>query len=190
MRRLSTRPPGRKKVWGAGLVTAAALALTASLAFGQAAPPPGPDGGPVGPLGPNPMTTQCGQSLTDTVVTDNLPRITNYQNFVPVPGASVSINLPAQRCVKVLFTAESACGPSANPDFCYLQAMIDGIPMDPNGAGFQAFSSESPTAAAHAYEWIKRVPAGNHVVTLQWRTLQPATQYWIDDSTLDVQVLQ
>jgi hypothetical protein len=191
MRRLIHRPPGRKKVWGAGLVTAAALALTASLAFGQAVPATGPDGGPIEPPGPNPMTTQCGQSLTDTVVTNNRPNTTAYYaGFQAVPGETVNINVPAQRCVKVLYTAEASCGPSAAQDICYLQAMIDGVPMDPYGNGFQAFASESPTAAAHADEWIKRVPAGNHQVQIQWRVSGPTTLFRLDDRTLDVQVLQ
>jgi hypothetical protein len=189
MRRLISRPPARKKVWGAGLVTAAALALTASLAFGQAAP--APDGGPPQALGPAPLVTTCGASISDTVVTDALPVTTNQTAPQPVPGATVPLNWDgASRCVKVLFTAESACGPTANPDFCYIQAFIDGQLMDPNGGGFMAFSSKSPTASAHAYEWIKRVPAGNHVVQLRWRVLNAGTQYWIDDSTLDVQTLQ
>jgi hypothetical protein len=92
--------------------------------------------------------------------------------------------------VKVLFTAESSCGPTANPDFCYIQATVDGIPMDPNGAGFQALDSEDATAGARAYEWVKRVPAGNHVVQLQWRVLAAGTQYRLDERTFDVQVWQ
>ena len=189
MRRLIvSRPPRRKKVWAAGIVSAAALAATASLAFGQVAPPP--DGGPPQAPGPATITTTCGATVSDTVVTDANPVTTNNPAPQPVPGATVNLNWAgASRCVKVLFTGESSCGLTANPDFCYIQAFIDGQPMDPNGGGFMAFSSGDNSAEAHAYEWIKRVPAGNHVVQLRWRVLNAGPPYWIDDSTLDVQTL-
>jgi len=67
-----------------------------------------------------------------------------------------------------------------------VQAFIDGVPMDPNGAGFEAFDSEDGTASAHALEWVKRVGPGNHVVTLQWRVLAAGTPFYLDDWTLDI----
>ena len=92
------------------------------------------------------------------------------------------------RCVKLLFTAETACGPTGGPDFCYVEAIVDGVPMNPDGAGFQALDSEHRTAGARAYEWVKRVGPGPHTIGIRWRVLAAGTQFYVDDSTFDVQL--
>ena len=58
--------------------------------------------------------------------------------------------------------------------------------MDPDGAGFQAIDSEDGTASAHAYEWIKRVGDGPHIVRIERRVGNAATSFWADDWTFDV----
>ena len=58
--------------------------------------------------------------------------------------------------------------------------------MDPNGAGFQAMGSEDGTAESGAYEWIKRVGEGPHIVRIERRVLDSATRFWWDDWTFDV----
>ena len=107
-----------------------------------------------------------------------------------MPGASLHFTVPAgqSRCVKLLFTAETACGLTAGPDFCYVRALIDAAPMDPDGAGFQAIDSEDGSAGAHAYEWVKRVGPGAHVDRARRPGCSPpATPFWLDDWTFDVQ---
>ena len=84
--------------------------------------------------------------------------------FQQLPGADTQVVVPdgQTRCVKVLLTAETACEITDAADFCYVRALVDGVPMDPNGAGFQTMVSEDGTAESGAYEWIKRVGEGPH----------------------------
>ena len=152
------RTTRRKALLGLGGV-AATLAVTAGLAVAQVLPNP-PDGSPPGALPPsNLTTTACGPNETSIVKTESSPSITNSVNWVPLRGAATQVVVPdgQSRCIKVLLTAETACEVTNAPDFCYVRALVDGVPMDPNGAGFQTMDSEDGTASAHAYEWIKRV---------------------------------
>jgi hypothetical protein len=180
---LSTR---RKAILGvAG--AASTLAVTAAVALAQIANPP--DGSPPGPPPPsNLITHTCGPEQTSIVKTESSPSVTNSVAPVPLPGANVQINVPdgQSRCVKVLLTAETACEVTAAPDFCYVTALVDGVPMNPAGAPFQAMDSEDGSASAHAYEWIKRVGEGPHIVRIERNVLNNATSFWWDDWTFDV----
>ena len=189
MRRSISIRPLRAKA-AAGILAVAAVAATASLAGAQAIAP-GPDGGPQLPPAANPaLTTTCGPLQSSSVTTHNGPRTTNVTGFQPLPGAAGQFIVPAgqNRCVKLLFTAETACGPTGGPDFCYVEAIVDGVPMNPDGAGFQALDSEHRTAGARAYEWVKRVGPGPHTIGIRWRVLAAGTQFYVDDSTFDVQL--
>ncbi len=181
------RTTRRKALLGLG-GAAATLAVTAGLAFAQVLPNP-PDGSPPGALPPsNLTTTTCGPNQTSIVKTESSPSITNSVNWVPLPGAATQVAVPdgQSRCIKVLLTAETACEVTNAPDFCYVRALVDGVPMDPNGAGFQAMDSEDGTASAHAYEWIKRVGEGAHIVRIERHVGNAATGFWTDDWTFDV----
>jgi hypothetical protein len=181
------RTTRRKALLGLG-GAAAALATTAALAGAQVVPNP-PDGSPGGAQpAPNVITTTCGPNQTSIVKTESSPSITNSVNFVPLPGAATQVVVPdgQSRCIKVLLTAETACEQTNAADFCYVRALVDGAPMDPNGAGFQAIDSEDGSASAHAYEWIKRVGEGVHVVRIERRVGNAATTFWADDWTFDV----
>ena len=191
MKGLITRGLSRSKaIWSAGGLTAAALAATATLAFAQAGPKP--DGGPPEPPpGGNPVKVNtCGPSLTNIVRTNNVPSFTNATAFQVLPGAVTTVNVPdgASRCIKVLFTAETACGLTGGPDLCYVQATIDGAPMDPDGQAFQAIQSEDGSAEGNAYEWIERVGEGQHVIAIERRVQNAATPFYTDDWTFDVEV--
>ena len=172
----------------AGLGGAAAvLGTTAALAAAQAIPNP-PDGGPPVPPGPNVQTVACGPNQTSIVKTDASPTTTNVVAYTPLAGAATQIVVPdgQSRCVKVLLTAETACQGPLAADTCYVRALIDGAPMDPDGANFQEMDSEDGTASAHAYEWVKRVGDGNHIVRIERRVGNAATTFWTDDWTFDV----
>ena len=69
-----------------------------------------------------------------------------------------------------------------------MQALIDGAPMDPDGAGVQAIDSEDSTASGHAYEWVQRVGPGNHLLELEQRVGNTNTVFRTDDWTQDIQV--
>jgi hypothetical protein len=181
------RTTRRKALIGIG-GAAATLAATAALAVAQALPNP-PDGSPPAPLpASNVVTTVCGPTQTSIVKTETSPSITSAVNWVPLTGAATQVAVPdgQSRCIKVLLTAETACQVTAAPDFCYVRALVDGVPMDPDGAGFQAIDSEDGSASAHAYEWIKRVGDGAHIVRIERRVGNGATAFWADDWTFDV----
>jgi hypothetical protein len=180
------RTTRRKLAIGIG-GAAATLAATAGIALAQAIPNP-PDGGPPQPPGPNVVTTACGPNQTSIVKTDASPTTTNSVAFEQLPGAATQLSVPdgQSRCVKVLLSAETACQSDLPDDFCYVRALIDGVPMDPNGAGFQAMDSEDGSASAHADEWIKRVGEGPHTVRIERRVGNAATTSWTDDWTFDV----
>jgi hypothetical protein len=166
--------------------TLAVLVATAGIAFAQGIANP-PDGGPQQAPGPNVITAACGPNQTSIVKTDASPTATSSVAFQQLAGAATQIVVPdgQSRCVKVLFTAETACQSDLAADFCYVRALIDGVPMDPNGANFQAMDSEDGTASAHAYEWVKRVGDGPHTVRIERRVGNGATMFWTDDWTFD-----
>ena len=179
------RTTRRKLAFGLG-GAAATLAATAGIALAQAVPNP-PDGGPPQAPGPNVITTTCGPNQSSIVKTDASPTTTNSVEFEQVPGLATQVVVPdgQSRCIKVLLTAETACQSPLPDDFCYVRALVDGVPMNPNGTGFQAMDSEDGTASAHGYEWIKRVGDGPHIVRIERRVGNAATTSWWDEVTFD-----
>ena len=178
----------RKAILG-GATVLATLTATAALAVAQGGG--GPDGTPPGDPPPsNLITTTCGPNQTSIAKTESSPSTTKSVNFVPLPGANTQIVVPdgQSRCVKVLLTAETACRKTDARDFCYVRALADGVPMDPNGAGFQAIDSEDGTASAHAFEWVKRLGEGAHIIRIEQRVGNAATTFYKDDWTFDVSV--
>ena len=152
------------------------------------------DGGPlVPPNQPNVVAYDCGAVVDNLVKTQNQPVETSVPAMpgVAIPGAQFQITVPPdqQRCLKLLFTAESSCTGYAGDDYCYVRALVDGQPMDPDGQQFQALDSEDATASAHAYEWIKHVGPGVHNITILRRTGNANTVFRLDDYTSDLEVL-
>jgi len=148
------------------------------------------DGGPHVDVPPNVQPYNCGPVEDNLIKTQNSPVETQSIPNIPVPGAQFQVTVApmTQRCLKLLFTAESSCTGYPGDDFCYVRALVDGVPMDPDGGGFQALDSEDATASAHAYEWIKRVGPGVHNITIERRVGNPNTVFRLDDYTSDLQV--
>jgi hypothetical protein len=169
-------------------LAAATFLASTSLAVAQIAP--NPDGSPPGDQEPHLTQGACGPVVQNFVRTQNAPTITNNVNFQTVPGTQIPVNVPGgtTRCVKILFTGESACGLSQAPDLCYIRAMDGNTELDPQGGGFQTFDSEDGSASAHAYEWVGRLEAGNHLIRLETRVGSALTNFWLDDWTYDVTV--
>lgn len=138
------------------------------------------------------VTASCGTPGANVVRSESSSLETSSTNFASVPGASATVAVPAgqTRCIKVVFTGEAACGGSGGTDFCYIRALDNGNEMDPRGDAQRAFVSEDSSAEAHAYEWIRRVGAGNHTIVVQGRVASSNSTFFLDDWTLDVQVLQ
>ena len=174
-------------------LAAAGLVLGGGAVAGAQAIVLDPDGGPHDEAPPIVLTHNCGPVQQSIVKTQNHPVTTSAMAFVPVPGMQWGVQVPdgQTRCLKLLYTAESACtGWAGGNDFCYIRALVDGVPMDPDGQNFQAFDSEDATASAHAYEWIKRVGEGNHLVTIERRVGNAATIFTLDEETGDLTIQQ
>jgi hypothetical protein len=174
-------------------LVAAGLVLGGGAAAGAQVIGPDTDGGPKVDNPPNVVAYNCGAVVDNLVKTQNQPVETSVPAVpgVAIPGAQFQITVPPQqeRCLKLLFTAESSCTGYAGDDFCYVRALVDGQPMDPDGQQFQALDSEDATASAHAYEWIKKVGPGVHNITILRRVGNPNTVFRLDDYTSDLEVL-
>ena len=133
---------------------------------------------------------RAGRSRQNLVRTQNAPDVTSSVAPVVIPGTPYAFAVPPNqsRCVKVLLTAETSCTDSNANDYCYVQALVDGAPMDPDGAGFMAIDSEDSTASAHAYEWVNRVGPGNHVLSIVQRVGNANTVFRLDDWTQDITI--
>jgi hypothetical protein len=173
----------------AGFAALAVFVVTASVAGAQLIDgnhDGSPAGGPVGAV----YTVGCGPTERSIVRTQSNPGATSSVAWTNLPAAQIPISVPAgtTKCIKVVFTAETSCTRYQGPDFCYVRALDNGVPMDPDGANFQAIDSESATARAHAYEWVKRLPAGYHLIEIEQRVGNPATVFTTDDWTMDVSI--
>jgi len=160
------------------------LAGTASVAGAQALN----DDHDRGPLAGQVIDHTCGAEQGNVVRTQSTQGSTNSTVPVAFPNSVMTINVPANttRCIKVLFTAETSCTGSAGLDYCRVQALIDGLPMDPDGAGFMTIDSEDVTADGHAFEWVKRVGEGPHTIQITRAVDNAATTFTHDDWTMDV----
>ena len=151
-----------------GLTGAVAFILTASAALATQA------------------TVSCGALVSDVIRTQDASLTFSNTNFVSLANSSVSVNVPAgtTRCVKVLFTAEAGA-----THFCYVRAMDNGVPMNPNGNGAQTLISHYVNSAnANSFLWARRVGPGSHVISIQRRVSGGTCT--IDDWTVDVEVHQ
>ena len=108
--------------------------------------------------------------------------------WVTVPGAWVPLKVPSgSRCVKVLFTAVTDCPGS----ICYMR-VLDGVqPISPVVGGGIAFDYRGATQEAHAFEWVRRVGPGNHLIAVQMReevapTYSPPVHFHLTGWTMDV----
>jgi hypothetical protein len=178
----------RFKTRRVAFLAAVALAVPATVAGAQALDL-NHDGSPPDLAGGVVTEVQCGPNTGSVVRTNNSIRSTSSVPWAQMPFTHIdNVVVPdgPPRCIKVLFTAETSCTGFAGTDYCYVQALINGVPMDPNGANFQAIDSEDATASAHAYEWVKRVPPGVYDIEIERRVGNPATVFTHDDATIDV----
>lgn len=127
----------------------------------------------------------CGAQTGNLIRTENASLTFGNTGFLTLPGSGVSVNVPAgtTRCVKVLFTAEAGA-----TNFCYVRAVDNGIPLNPDGGGFQVLVSRDSSANAHSALWVRRIGAGAHTISIQRRV--DTGSCGIDDWTVDVEVHQ
>ena len=58
--------------------------------------------------------------------------------------------------------------------------------MDPTAPTSRPWTPRTAPPSAHAYEWVKRVGEGPHIVRIERRVGNAATSFWWDDWTFDV----
>ena len=158
-----------------------------------------PDGGTVAPqfraAPPAPKTLDCTYPIASRILTQNVPSTTGSTSFVPLPGATTSMyvgNSYGDYCIRIVFTAETGCSQTSAGDYCYVQALHNGVPLDPNGGGLQAIDSESGPAEGHAFQWATLIDSeteGQHTFSIRWRVRNAPTQFYVDDWTLSIEVL-
>ena len=170
-------------------VAAATFLATASLAVAQINGPP--DGSPGGAQQPNLTTLRCGPLAEQHHQDPERAEHDERGQLRPAPRRGHPGRRAAGpgRCVKVLFTAETACGLSGAADFCYIRALDGAIRAGPRTAtNFQTMDSEDGSAAGHAYEWVGHLDPGAHNIRIERRVGNNATSFWTDDWTFDVEV--
>ena len=110
-------------------------------------------------------TFQCGAPIKSTVKRMiNNSFTTTSTAFVNVPGAGVTVNVPAgqTRCVRVRFSAVASCSGAGG---CYIQVhdSLSPFHFGPNAS----FATGQPASAARSYEWVGRLDAGSHPIRIQ-----------------------
>jgi hypothetical protein len=136
-----------------------------------------------------PITTACGSLVSSTVKTNIGAALFQSTTFAVVPGANTTVSVPPgqSRCVKVTFTASTSCTNGTNS--CFIVARDSGTLMNPANP-FRAIDADSGIQnAAHSLEWVRRIGAGNHAISVQVRVSSADTDFQIADWTMDVQVL-
>jgi hypothetical protein len=147
------------------------------------------------------------------VVGNDAAATTASQVFRPIPGAALAINMPAgdSDLLRASFSAESACwsrvATNAPLTFCSVRIVLVNRATGaiireltpgsgPSGVDF-AFDSTnagrdtSASWESHAMDRFTRVSTRDPralIVRAEWRTAGTNTIFWLDDSTLTVEV--
>ena len=143
------------------------------------------------PMGVAPATADvavlsCGAPIRSTVKLGfNSTFTTMSGTYVNVPGAKVTVNVPAgqTQCIRIRFSGTASCPGGSGANQCFLRP--NGQPnvfFDPAATVF----TTSPTAAAHSFEWVVRVAEGSYPIQIQ--ALTQATSFEISGWTLVVDV--
>ena len=144
---------------------------------------------------PAATATFCGPTIRSIVRTGTPDLETFSSTFIPLAGASVTVQVPAGRseCLKVLVTMSASCGDGKNVTFgeqCRLRVLDNSAQFMPalppwDGVIIQS-STEYP--AGQAMEFVRRVGPGKHVIAVQVRTFAPTIDFEINVWTMDVTV--
>ena len=124
------------------------------------------------------LTTAQGNTLTQVkVVRDANPAETTSTSFVDVPGATVTITVPAGTKALILarFSASSTCpGPVADAS-CFVRILINNVEAFPAGVNISTFDKETVTNGitspqqAHMIERSRGgLTGGTYVVQVQY----------------------
>jgi hypothetical protein len=128
-----------------------------------------------------------------TVVTETNPSTSQSTSFADVPGAAVTITVPAGKTqlVQARFTAESYCFwySGAAYQFCSLRVLADATEMLPNSGIDAAFDSNGQFDDAWEGNSMERalvLGPGMHRIKLQAAVTDPGISFTLDDWILTV----
>ncbi len=164
------------------------------------------------PYEPDVIKFTSGNHFHKQALTSTKPRTTSSEKFIPLPGASTKITIPAGAnvLVNLALTAESRCNEpgSTAPDWCEVRILVDGQEASPQASTFSpdtyAFDStdrgtESVASwESHAMDRHKCVYNQNSrtaktvPVEVQWKVTNfdggAAPRFWLDDWSFTVQL--
>jgi hypothetical protein len=161
------------------LLLAGVLAAAAPAAIAAPAAPPAPTA-PLDDPGDHVVACDGGAQNRALVRLNDTPTpLVENATFAALPGATIPFAVPNNqtRQVIAIFTAESVLNGQpltyvVPADALRIRILLDGAPMPPaDNVIFTTDVGESNAAQA-----CKRVPAGNHVVTVEW---------WLEDINMN-----
>lgn len=124
------------------------------------------------------LTTAQGNTLTQVkVVRDANPAETTSTSFVDVPGATVTMTVPAGTKALILarFSASSTCVGPITPAGCFVRVLVNGTEALPSGVNLSTFDTEtvsngiSAPFQAHMIERSRGgLTGGTYVVKVQY----------------------
>lgn len=142
------------------------------------------------------VTHSGGAVIKTTVVTETNSQSTTATSFTDLPGAVVTINVPAgtKQLVQARFTGESGCMPVTSGNlWCSVQIIAvssSGVTrMLPDSGGDAAFDSvpgSQDNWEGHSAERSAVLSAGKYTVKVQWETNDPFVTFSLDDWSFTV----
>ena len=139
--------------------------------------------------------TQTGKAVNQvTVVTESEISNTSSTTFSDLPGASVTIKVPAGKfqLVQARFSAESICFGNVGFSWCSIRILADGNEMLPtNGINF-AFDSTATNAQPDAFfkglsmDRTLVLGPGTHTISAQWAVRNSGLSFQLSDWTFTV----
>jgi hypothetical protein len=134
------------------------------------------------------VTHRGGAVAAITTVTESNPSTSQSTSFADVPGAGVTITVPAgqTQLVQARFTAESTCWwySGAAYQFCSLRVLADSTEMLPKSGKDAAFDSNGQFDDAWEGNSMERalvLGPGMHRIKLQAAVTDPGISFTVDD---------
>jgi hypothetical protein len=132
-----------------------------------------------------------------TVVTETNSHTTNSVSFSDLPGATVSITVPAgkKQLVEARFTGESGCFPvgGGGAVWCSVQIVAVGtsgttqmLPDSGVDAAFDTVPDSQDHWEGHSVERSLVLPGGKYTVKVQWQVTDPFATFALDDWSFTV----
>lgn len=126
-----------------------------------------------------------------TVVTESDISFIGSTSFQDLPGARVTITVPANQVqlVQAEFGGDSTCQGSFAENFCRVQILADGAEMSPVAAGdfaFDGVGTADDFYEAHAMQRSILLGPGTHTIKVQASVTLTGMSFFVDDWSLTI----